>query len=149
MKRDGRLSMMLHALLHMRERAEPMTSEAIGKCVDTNPVVVRRAMAGLREAGIVRAERGHNGGWSLGRPPSQITLRAIYEALGEPALFAMGNRTESPGCLVERAVNGALEGALREAEAVVLHHLDAITLASIAARIDHRFTEAKRRARTK
>ena len=42
-----------------------MTSEALAKCLGTNPVVVRRTMGSLREAGLVAAERGHGGGWRL------------------------------------------------------------------------------------
>ena len=40
-------------------------------------------------------------------------LRDIYEALGEPSLLAIGNRTEAPGCLVEQAVNAALDPRVR------------------------------------
>lgn len=62
MKRDRRLSSVLHALLHMAEHDGPMTSDAIGQCLDANPVVVRRTMGFLREAGIVASGRGHAGG---------------------------------------------------------------------------------------
>ena len=53
MKRDDRLSNTLHALLHMADFAGPMTSEALSACLRTNPVVVRRTMAGLRDMGLV------------------------------------------------------------------------------------------------
>jgi DNA-binding IscR family transcriptional regulator len=36
-------------------------------CAMTNPVVIRRTFAGLREAGIVAATKGHGGGWRLAR----------------------------------------------------------------------------------
>jgi DNA-binding IscR family transcriptional regulator len=57
MKRNSRLSNILHALLHMAERetrtGSPMTSDQLAVCLSTNPVVVRRTMAGLREQGLV------------------------------------------------------------------------------------------------
>lgn len=65
MKRNSRLSAVLHALLHMAERDRPMTSEELAACLHTNPVVVRRTMAGLREAGLVTSGRGHGGGGRL------------------------------------------------------------------------------------
>ena len=95
---------MLHALLHMAERERPMTSDELAVCLSTNPVVVRRTMAGLREAGLVASGRGHGGGWTLARPLEDVTMRDIYAALGEPMLFQMANVSESPGCLVEQAV---------------------------------------------
>lgn len=133
MKRDSRLSGVLHVLLHMAEMPGPVTSETMARAMGTNPVVIRRIMAGLREAGFVRSEKGHGGGWVIARDLAAITLRDIYTALGEPGLFAMGNRTEAPGCLVEQAVNAALDGAFTEAEQLLLARFGAVTLAQLSA----------------
>jgi Rrf2 family protein len=133
MKRDSRLSGVLHVLLHMAEHDGPVTSEALAKAMSTNPVVIRRIMAGLREQGYVRSEKGHGGGWTLARKLAGITLRDIYDALGRPSLLAIGNRTEAPGCLVEQAVNAALDTAFQDAEALLLSRLGSVTLASLSA----------------
>ncbi|WP_407185961.1 Rrf2 family transcriptional regulator [Bradyrhizobium centrosematis] len=132
MKRDSRLSGVLHVLLHMAQQPGPFTSERLAKAMDTNPVVIRRIMAGLRELGYVRSEKGHGGGWSLACDLSKVTLRDVYAALGSPSLLAMGNRTEAPGCLVEQAVNAALDRAFADAEAVLLARLGEVTLAMLA-----------------
>ena len=63
MKTDNRLSDILHILLHMAEFDGPVTSETLSQVMPSNPVVVRRIMAGLRDAGYVRSEKGHGGGW--------------------------------------------------------------------------------------
>ncbi|MBU2867344.1 RrF2 family transcriptional regulator [Pacificibacter marinus] len=133
MKRDSRLSSVLHALLHMAERDGPMTSDALAKCLTTNPVVVRRTMGFLRDAGIVTSDRGHAGGWRITADLSVVTLRHLHDALGEPALFAVGNRNEAPDCLVEQAVNAALDQSFAEAEALLLARFGEITLADLAA----------------
>ncbi|ADO41818.1 Rrf2 family transcriptional regulator [Ketogulonicigenium vulgare] len=133
MKRDSRLSSVLHALLHMAEHDGPMTSDAIGQCLGTNPVVVRRTMGLLREAGLVSAERGHAGGWRISADLNRVTLRDLHDALGEPAVFAIGNRHENPACLVEQSVNAALDRAFTEAEALLLSHFATVTLAALAA----------------
>ena len=116
-----------------------MTSEMLAAHMQTNPVVVRRIMAGLREQGIVQSAKGHGGGWQLARDLAQVTLRDIYTALGSPDFFALGNRTESPGCLVEQSVNAALDGAFREAEAVLIERLGSITLAQLSQDFHQRF----------
>lgn len=133
MKRDSRLSGVLHVLLHMAEHEDPMTSETLAKAMQTNPVVIRRVMAGLRDAGYVRSEKGHGGGWTLACDLGAVTLRDIYNALGHPALLAIGNRAESPGCLVEQAVNAALSDAFREAEALLLARFETVTLSALSA----------------
>jgi DNA-binding IscR family transcriptional regulator len=61
MQLDGRLSRMLHVLIHMDRIEGPITSAQAAQMLHTNPVVVRRTMAGLREAGFVRSEKGHAG----------------------------------------------------------------------------------------
>lgn len=132
MKRDSRLSGVLHCLLHMAELQEPATSEWLARAMQTNPVVIRRLMAGLRDAGLVASAKGHGGGWVLSCPLDRITLRDIHEAVGAPALLAVGHREESPGCLVEQAVNAALDEAYRQAEALLLKRLSGITLAALS-----------------
>ena len=84
MKNDSRLSSVLHVLLHMAELDRPATSEDMAKILSTNPVVIRRIMAGLREAGSVHSEKGHGCGWRLTCDLASITLRDVYLALGEP-----------------------------------------------------------------
>ena len=138
MNRDSRLSGVLHVLLHMAHHSAPVTSETLAKAMRTNPVVLRRIMGGLRDAGYVSSGKGHGGGWVLSRDLADVTLRDIYAALGSPALFALGNRTGNPQCLVEQAVNASLDQALDEDEQRLLDHLGTVTLAMLDADIQAR-----------
>ncbi|MCA0374657.1 MAG: Rrf2 family transcriptional regulator [Gemmatimonadetes bacterium] len=131
MRRDSRLSGVLHVLLHMTEQPGPITSDALARAMNTNPVVVRRIMGGLRDRGLVHSEKGHGGGWMLACDLAAVTLRDVYDALGEPALLAMGNRTEAPDCLVEQTVNAALGETFDEAEALLLRRFEQISLAAL------------------
>ncbi|EZP69571.1 Transcriptional regulator, BadM/Rrf2 family [Sphingomonas paucimobilis] len=141
MRRDSRLSGVLHVLLHMAEQAGPQTSETLARAMDTNPVVIRRIMAGLRDQGFVHSEKGHGGGWTIACDLEAVTLRDIYDALGQPEILAMGNRTDAPGCLVEQAVNAALAQAFDDAEAMLLRRFGEITLAQLSADFHARLTE--------
>ncbi len=133
MKRDSRLSATLHLLLHLAEQADPIPSDSLARAMRTNPVVVRRLMAGLRRAGLVASEKGHGGGWRLVRALPEMTLLDVYRALGQPLMLAMGNRSDAPECLVEQAVNASLDTAFREAEATLIAHLEHVTLAQLNA----------------
>lgn len=123
---------MLHVLLHMAQREGPVTSEDMAHMMSSHPVVVRRVMAGLRDSGYVRSEKGHGGGWSLACDLHALTLRDVYDALGAPEPFAMGHRADAPGCLVEQVVNAALDDAFKDAEALLLERFAHVTLASLA-----------------
>lgn len=147
MKRDSRLSGVLHVLLHMAEQSTPMTSEQLARAMQTNAVVIRRILGGLREAGFVHSEKGHGGGWTIARDLADITMRDVYEAIGRPRLMAMGNRTEAPGCLVEQAVNAALDSSFRDAEALLLTRFGDVTLAALAADFHARLAARARHAK--
>lgn len=115
-----------------------MTSETLATIIHTNPVVIRRILAGLRQHGFVKSEKGHGGGWTLACELSAVTLRDIYAALGCPPLLAMDLRTESPDCLIEQAVNAALGQVFHDAEAVLLSRLGDVTLANLKADLQKR-----------
>jgi DNA-binding IscR family transcriptional regulator len=138
MRRDSRLSGVLHVLLHMAEQEAPMTSEVLAEALRTNPVVIRRTMAGLRKHGYVQSQKGHGGGWKLACDLKKVTLHDIYVAIGAPTLLAMSNRTETPGCLVEQSVNAALDGAFQDAEVLLLSRLGKVTLAALNADVRKR-----------
>ncbi|MGE7368482.1 Rrf2 family transcriptional regulator [Neorhizobium sp. NPDC001467] len=132
MRQDSRLSRMLHVLIHMGHHDGALTSEAIAKMLDTNPVVVRRTLAGLREKNYVTSEKGHGGGWTLTRPLAELTLLDIYRAVGEPSVFAVGPAYDMPGCVIEQAVNATLRDVFAEAEQLLLRRFEGVTLADIA-----------------
>lgn len=139
MRTDSRLSRMLHVLLHLARAEAPMRSEEIAGMLDTNAVVVRRTMAGLREAGYVRSSSGPNGGWTLATDLETLSVLDVHVALGgSERLFSIGVEQEAPSCIIEAAVNDALIGAMADAEALLLSRLGDINLARLA----DRFSEA-------
>ena len=127
---------MLHVLLHMARYDGPISSERIAQMLGTNPVVVRRTLAGLRDAGYVRSEKGHGGGWRIAADMERVSLLDIHRAVGGPHIFAIGNEHPNPDCAVEKVVNEAVENALLEAEAVLVARLGAISLAQLARSFD-------------
>ncbi|MFT4955580.1 MAG: Rrf2 family protein [Brevundimonas sp.] len=145
MKRDSRLSNVLHALLHMAEQEDrtgsPMTSDQLAACLSTHPVVVRRTMAGLREQGLVTSEKGHGGGWRLARSLDSVTLGQVHDALGGTGLLPDAPPVEADGCLVEAAVNDALTNTYAAARALLLERLHDITLADLAKDFARRLAE--------
>lgn len=138
MRTDSRLSRTLHVLLHMARHDGPMTSDAIGRMLGTNPVVVRRTMAGLRNAGYVKSEKGHGGGWTIAANLADVSLLDVHHAVGGPRIFAIGSDRPNPDCAVEKVVNEAVEDTLREAEALLVARLGSISLAELARSFDAR-----------
>lgn len=123
MKRNSRLSLALHTLSHMAgDPDKTRTSAAIAKHAGTNPVVVRRVLGRLREAGLLTSEKGHAGGWRLARLPNEISLADVYLALDE-RLVAPDDAAETPACSVEHAMQKRVTGVLNEIEQSLIQKL--------------------------
>lgn len=132
MRKDSRLSRILHALIHLQFLERSVTSDELGKMLNTNPVVVRRTMALLKQAGYVTSVKGHSGGWTLNKSLADITLYDIYKIVGESSVFTIGLTDEHNNCPIEIAVNASLSGVLNEAEALMLRRFKEISIQSLA-----------------
>lgn len=129
---------MLHVLIHMARHDGPMTSDVLARMLGTNPVLIRRTMAGLRDAGYVRSEKGHGGGWAIAAELNSVTLLDVHRAVGGPRLFAIGIEHSEPGCRVASVVNEALGDALNEAERLLVARLGSISLGALVRAFDDR-----------
>ena len=120
-----------------RERpGEPFTSERIALSIHTNPVVVRRVLADLRRAGLVRTRRGARGGVSLARPAGRVTLRSVWEAVeGTERLFCGYPAGPNPKCPFGPLVAGYLESLYGRAEASLKASLGKVTIEQLARHI--------------
>lgn len=110
-----------------------MTSDELAACLRTHPVVVRRTMASLRDAGFVVSERGHGGGWVLARELASVTLLDVQMAVGDAGAPGAEEGAHADGCVIEQSVQRALAGSLREAEALLMKRLAEVTLADLSA----------------
>ncbi|MFD1383281.1 Rrf2 family transcriptional regulator [Rhodanobacter aciditrophus] len=131
MRKDSRLSRVLHVLIHLDAFEHPVTSDTLAKMLGTNPVVVRRTMALLREQGYVKSIKGHSGGWSLAKALGDITLLDIHQTLSDSSVFTIGLTDEHTECPIEHAVNRTLKEAMDEAEGVLLKRFGEVPLSEL------------------
>lgn len=132
--RGSQFTVAVHALAYLGWASEAwsselVTSEALAASVNTNPVVVRRLLGSLREAGLVTSQPGPGGGWRLVRTPDAITLRDVYEAVSDDALFAPPHRVPSHECPIGRTVHRVIGRLCNEAERAMAERLGQFTVA--------------------
>jgi Rrf2 family protein len=133
----SRFTMALHALGMIaregeRSRGGPVTSAALARSINTNPVVVRRVLADLRRAGLVETRRGVGGGVALARPASRISLRAVWESLADrEQIFGRHPSGPNPHCPVGRCTADYLEELYGDAEEALKASLGKVTLAEL------------------
>jgi Rrf2 family protein len=109
---------------------------------------VRRMIAPLISAGLLRSERGVQGGLSLGRPAGEISLRHIVEAMEGPIAL---NHCSEVGHTCPMLDACPVAGVWSTAAEVLAAHLDNCRLDQLATsskrhRIAHRHPSLPRNA---
>jgi DNA-binding IscR family transcriptional regulator len=104
------------------------TSQRIAASVNTNPVVIRRSLIELRNAGLVESSRSR--GWSLPRAASEIALHDVYRAAGGD-VFAMHASPPDHKCTVGQRIQPVLSRAYRQATTALCESLAQTTIADI------------------
>ncbi|MCI3930221.1 Rrf2 family transcriptional regulator [Streptomyces sp. AN091965] len=136
MSANSRMTVATHALTWMAlvcpKRPDGIvTSDEIAASVNTNPVVIRRTLGGLRDAGLVVSQRGQGAGWRLAREPGAITLRDVYLAVEPDPLLALHASAPNRKCPVGRGIPPVLRGAYDRAEEAMKAELAGVTVADV------------------
>ena len=120
------------AIDYFREM-DRVNSEFLAGSIGINPVIVRTVISQLREAGLVRTQRGSSGG-ELTKGLDEITLYDIYKAVGsvdeEEGLFHF-HEQPNPECPVGRNIHTVLDRRLIDAQRAMEEKLRQTTLADI------------------
>ena len=110
-----------------------VNSEFLAGSIGVNPVIVRTVISRLREAGIVRTQRGSSGA-ALAKRLDEITLYDICKAVGsinpEEGLFHF-HEQPNPDCPVGRNIHKVLDRRLIKVQRAMEEELRSITLAEI------------------
>jgi len=113
------------------EKAECCPSSRLAQTVNTNPVVIRRLLIELQEAGLISTLRGPHGGALLKRQPEKVTLREIHRAVDQGNTFATHPNEPSAECPVGRKIGKVMERIQDRANRAMARELEKITLADV------------------
>jgi Rrf2 family protein len=105
-----------------------MSAQAIAQQQDMPRKFLEAVLADLRRAGIVRAQRGAEGGYTLANPPREVSIGAILRAVDGPLAGVRGLRPE------ETQYDGAAENLPRlwvAVRAAVRDVVDEVSLAEL------------------
>jgi Rrf2 family protein len=72
----------------------PTKAEAISRAQDIPPKFLENILGDLRQSGLVRSQRGADGGYRLARAASEITIADIIRAVEGPMASVRGGRPE-------------------------------------------------------
>jgi Rrf2 family protein len=112
----------------------PVTSETIAESVDTNPVVIRRIMAHLRQHGLVDSRPGTSGGWHLLHDPAAINLRDVYRAIRHENVLAL-HQHPNPDCPIGGHIQETLGQVFDEAQGSLEAALGQFTISDVLEKV--------------
>ncbi|MFE2673994.1 Rrf2 family transcriptional regulator [Streptomyces hygroscopicus] len=133
---SSRSAVAIHALTMLARWGDrSLTSAEIADSLASNPVLVRRILGSLRNAGLVWSTEGRGGGWSLARAPRDITLYDAYAAVEEGRILSRHAHPPSEACEVGRNISALLEVEFRDAERAMEERLGRTTIAHLLRRV--------------
>ncbi|MEG1502070.1 MAG: Rrf2 family transcriptional regulator [Synergistaceae bacterium] len=109
-----------------------VTSDFLAGSTNVNPVVIRKILGQLKNAGLVEVTRG-TGGTSISKPLNEITLLDIYravECISTGELFHFHD-TPNPECPVGKNIHTVLDDKLKRVQEAMEKELSSITLLDI------------------
>jgi Rrf2 family protein len=129
---SSRSAVAIHALTMLaRWDDRSLTSAEIADSLASNPVLVRRILGSLRDAGLVWSTEGRGGGWTLARTPREITLYDAYAAVEAGPVLSRHPHPPSEACEVGRHMQAVLESEFRAAEHAMEERLGRTTIAHL------------------
>jgi Rrf2 family protein len=128
--------MAVHVMaLLARNHGEQLKSAYLSKSVNTNPVVIRRLLCSLNQAGLVVSQTGACGGTKLTRRPGEIALIDIYRAVSPGEVFALHGKTPNKDCPVGKNIGAVLCALQGEIEEAIEARLSRRTLKDVIAQV--------------
>ncbi len=98
---------------------EWLTSEWIAGSINVNPVIVRKEISVLREAGLIMSRQGKDGGSQLAKSADYITISEIYRAVKNTEVLGKKNQNPNPACSVGKEINSHLNTLFEETDQLV------------------------------
>jgi Rrf2 family protein len=113
------------------EKADCCSSSRLAQTVNTNPVVIRRLLIELQDAGLISTFRGPHGGALLKRKPEKLTLREIHRAVDHGSIFGTHPNEPSQECPVGKSIGKVMERIQDRANRALERELEKMTLADV------------------
>ena len=134
MQISSRFTIAIHMMTCMETFKEDhkVTSDFLAASINVNPVIIRRILSQLKDAGLIEVKRG-TGGAAVRKPLDEITFLDIYravECIEENTLFHF-HENPNPDCLVGKNIHNILDDKLQRVQTAMERELESITLADV------------------
>lgn len=134
MQISSRFTIAVHifACIDTFEKDHKITSDFLADSINVNPVIIRKLLSQLKNAGLIQVKRG-SGGASFARPLEDITLLDIYRAVDCVEKGDLFHFHENPNqqCPVGRNIHNILDDKLDRIQNAMEREMASITMAYV------------------
>lgn len=135
--RNEQFSSALYVLMTLAYHQDrKMNSKEIALGLKTNPVVVRRLMALLSEAGLINSRKGRDGGVWLAKSPSKLSLADIYKAVELPGMISEFQKPALKKCAVSCSMKKIVSQVSVSLESDIRKSLTKTKLSDLLGKVD-------------
>ena len=109
-----------------------VTSDFLASSINVNPVIIRKILLQLKDAGMIEVKRG-TGGACITKPLHEITFYDVYQSVNcieENTLFHF-HENPNPDCPVGKNIHHILDDKLSRIQTAMEQELKAISLADM------------------
>ncbi len=141
----------LKALIDLAAQEDPQAATQIKDIAQRQQIPVKfleQILLTLKNAGVLRSRAGVGGGYSLAKPPAEITLGQIVRVLDGPlAPIPCVSQTAYERCVCDDEATCGLRLAMLDVRNAIADILDGTTLADVSTRVERAQQAEKRPAR--
>lgn len=95
MRISAKVDYAVRAAIELAVAGDRLTkADAIARAQEIPPKFLENILGDLRQGGLVRSQRGAEGGYRLARPPEQITVADVIRVVEGPMASVRGGRPE-------------------------------------------------------
>ena len=118
----------VNLVANSRDQNSPVSISQIAREEALSPEFLEQIFFRLKKAGVIRSVRGPKGGFILNKKPSEVSIKTVLDAVGEP-LFPAPCTDHTAGC--GRKAGCSLAPVWQDFYELIRNHLSAISLKDI------------------
>lgn len=126
---NTRFATVIHILTLLADFPDSwLSSDFIAGSININPVIVRKEISMLIDAGLVISKKGKDGGSMLGKSANSIYLDDIYLLVNNVDVLGKKNQHPNPQCPIGQQINKNLDLLVNQTNNLVTEFLNHQTL---------------------
>ena len=140
MQASSKFTTAIHICIYLQHSGKDLvSSQKLASSVKTNPVVIRRLIADLKEHDIIGSVNGAKGGFYLNRSIDSINLWDIYQAVRDKDFFHKPK--VNPDCPVSSNLGFLVEDVYSAAELSMKVAMDPVTIDELCSKLNQRLEQ--------